>query len=99
VPNDRSATIGRRTQEGKQPMNMQTLTAFFMWCTIINGGILIFWTMFLVFARDFVYRIQHKWFPIPRETYDVVIYAFLGLFKLLFLVFSLTPYLALLIVG
>ena len=80
-------------------MNMQTLTAFFMWCTIINGGILIFWTMFLVFAPDFVYRIQHTWFPIPREAYDVVIYAFLGLFKLLFLVFSLTPYLALLIVG
>jgi len=80
-------------------MAMQTLTAFFLWCTIINGGILILWTLFLVFAPDFVYRIQNRWFPIPRETYDVVIYAFLGLFKLLFLVFSVTPYLALLIVG
>ena len=80
-------------------MNMQTLTAFFLWCTLINGGILIFWTLFLVFAPDFVYRIQNRWFPIPRETYDVVIYAFLGLFKLLFLVFSVTPYVALLIIG
>ena len=80
-------------------MAMQTLTAFFLWCTLINGGILILWTLFLVFAPDFVYRIQNRWFPIPRETYDVVIYAFLGLFKLLFLVFSVTPYLALLIVG
>ena len=80
-------------------MAMQTLTAFFLWCTLINGGILILWTLFLVFAPDFLYRIQNRWFPIPRQTYDVVIYGFLGLFKLLFLVFSVTPYLALLIVG
>jgi Family of unknown function (DUF6868) len=80
-------------------MAMQTLTAFFLWCTLINGGILILWTLFLVFAPDFLYRIQNRWFPIPRQIYDVVIYAFLGLFKLLFLVFSVTPYLALLIVG
>ena len=80
-------------------MAMQTLTAFFLWCTLINGGILILWTLFLVFAPDFLYRIQNRWFPIPRQTYDVVIYAFLGLFKLLFLVFGVTPYLALLIVG
>lgn len=80
-------------------MNIQMLTAFFMWCTIINGGILIFWTMFFVFAPDLVYRIQSYWFPIPRETYDVVVYAFLGLFKIVFLLFNVVPYVALLIVG
>ena len=80
-------------------MAMQTLTAFFLWCTLINGGILILWTLFLVFAPDFLYRIQNRWFPIPRQTYDAIIYGFLGLFKLLFLVFSVTPYLALLIIG
>ena len=80
-------------------MNLHTLTAFFLWCTIINGVILILWTMFLVLAPDFLYRIQNRWFPIPRGTYDVVMYAFLGLFKILFLVFSVTPYAALLIVG
>ncbi len=37
--------------------------------------------------------------PIPREIFDVVIYAFLGLFKIVFLVFNAVPYLALLIVG
>ena len=25
-------------------MKIQKLVAFFMWCTIINGGLLIFWT-------------------------------------------------------
>jgi len=80
-------------------MDMQTLTAFFLWCTLINSGILILWMLFLVLAPDFLYRVQSRWFPIPRETYDVVMYAFFGLFKLLFLVFSVIPFVALLIVG
>lgn len=80
-------------------MDIQTLTTFFMWCTIINGALLVLWTTMCVLTPDLVYRTQSKWFPIPRETFDVVIYAFLGLFKILFLVFNLVPYLALLIVG
>ena len=80
-------------------MNVQTLTTFFMWCTIINGCIFILWTVFLLFAPDLVYRIQNKWFPIPRENYNVIIYSFLGLFKIVFLVFNVVPYIALLIVG
>ena len=80
-------------------MDIQTLTTFFMWCTIINGGILILWTTFLVFTPDFVYRIQSKWFPVPRETWNVVIYSFLGAFKIVFIVFNITPYITLLILG
>ncbi|MFQ5683506.1 MAG: DUF6868 family protein [Candidatus Binatia bacterium] len=80
-------------------MDIQTLTTFFMWCTIINAGILILWIVFFVFAPDFVYRTQSTWFPIPRETFDVVLYSFLGLFKVVFLVFNLVPYVALLIVA
>ena len=80
-------------------MDIQTLTSFFMWCTILNGGLLFYWTMFCIFAPDLVYRMQSKWFPLPRETFDVVIYGFLGVFKMVFIVFNLVPYLALLIVG
>jgi hypothetical protein len=80
-------------------MDIQTVTEFFMWCTIINGGLVILWTGFSVFAPDTVYRTQSKWFPISRETYNVVMYSFLGLFKIVFLVFNVVPYVALLIVG
>jgi len=80
-------------------MDIQTLTSFFMWCTIINGGIFVLWTVFLLFAPDLVYRTQRNWFPIPRETYNVIIYSFLGLFKIVFLVFNVVPYVALLLVG
>jgi hypothetical protein len=52
-----------------------------------------------ILARDLVYCMQSKWFPIPRETFNEVIYTFLGLFKIFFLVFNVVPYVALLIVG
>lgn len=81
-------------------MDIQTLTKFFMWCTIINGGLLGLWTVALMIAPSLVYRTQRKWFPLPQEkTFSVVMYGFLGIFKILFLIFNVVPYLALLIVG
>lgn len=80
-------------------MDMQTLTAFFKYCTIISGCIYLFWALFLFFASDFTYRMQSKWFPISRNSYDTVIHCFLGTFKIFYIMFSITPFLALLIIG
>ena len=80
-------------------MDIQTLTIFFNWCTIINGSILMLWAEFTMFAPDLGYRTQSIWFPIPRETFNVVIYVFLGVFKIFFLMFNAVPYLAQLIMG
>ncbi len=76
-------------------MDLQILTTFFMWCTIINGSIMIFWALLLVFTPDYIYHMQSKWFPVPRETFNIIMYAFLGLFKIVFIVFNLIPYIAL----
>ncbi len=80
-------------------MDIYTLTRIFMWCTIMNGGLLILWTVVCLIAPNLVYRTQSRWFAIPREIFNVVIYSFLGLFKILFLMFNLVPYLALRIVS
>jgi hypothetical protein len=79
-------------------MEIQTVTRVFMWCTIINGSLLVLWILMCTLAPDLVYRMQSKWFPVPRETFNVVIYSFLGLFKIVFLFLNVVPYLALLIV-
>lgn len=79
-------------------MDIQLLTKFFMWCTVINGGLLFLWTVFTMFTPDLVCRLQNNWYPIPRETYNVIIYSFLGLFKVFLLVFNAVPYVALLII-
>jgi len=43
--------------------------------------------------------LQSRWFPIPREAYDVTIYAFLGGFKIVVIVFDVVSYVALSIIG
>jgi len=80
-------------------MDIQMLTRFFMWCTILNGGLLILSFLFCAFAGDWVHRMHSIWFPMPRETFNVVIYSFIGLFKIVFLVFNVAPWVALLIIG
>lgn len=80
-------------------MDLPTLTRIFMWCTIINGALLLLWISIFALDRDLVYRTQTRWFPITQETFVVVFYSFLGVFKIFFLVFNLVPYVALLIVG
>ncbi|TWT79242.1 hypothetical protein CA13_06400 [Planctomycetes bacterium CA13] len=80
-------------------MNIEMLQSFFMWCTILNGSLLVFWIGACVIAPDAVYRTQHKFFPISKDVFTIAIYCFLGLFKLMFLVFNLVPYIALLMIG
>lgn len=79
-------------------MDQNTLILFFQWCVIINGGLLIVWTCALAFVPDLVYRLQSRWVPLSRQEFTALMYAFLALFKILFLIFNLVPYLVLLII-
>ena len=79
-------------------MDIQALTAFFMWCTIINGALLFLSAILFVLVPGCMYRMQSRWYPVSQETFNTVYYSFLGVFKLLFIIFNLTPYVALLII-
>lgn len=80
-------------------MDLVTLRAFFMWCTIINGGFLILTALVFTFAGNLIYRVHSRWFKMPREAFNIVTYSFLGLYKIFLLVFCLVPYVVLLILG
>ena len=80
-------------------MDTQTLAAVLGWCTAINFGLLILWGLMFMIAPGLVYRTQSKWFPLSQETFHVVFYSFLAVFKIVVVVFNLVPYLALRIVG
>ncbi len=80
-------------------MDIETLTSFFMWCTILNGALLIYAAVMCLFAADFIYRMHSRWFPMSRETFTIALYAWLGLFKIGFFIFNVVPFVALLIVG
>ena len=70
-----------------------------MCCTIMNGSLLVLWITMCIVAPDLVYSTQSQWVPIPPDAFNVVIYSFLEMFKIVFLVFNVTPYVTLLIVG
>jgi len=80
-------------------MDIQTLTAFFMWCTILNVALLLLSSLMCIFFGDFSYRMNHRFFSISREAFNVAIVSFIGLFKILVIVFNIVPYVVLLIIG
>lgn len=80
-------------------MDIQKLTSFFMWCTIINGVLLVLGILGTTLGPDLGADMQGRWFQIPRETVNVVIYMLLGVFKIFWLVFNLVPYVALRVIG
>ena len=79
-------------------MGIYAIRAFFMWCTIINVGLLVLCCLVWIFLRDFSYQMNNRMFSISRETFKVAFMSFIGLYKIFFTFFNLVPYLALLII-
>jgi len=80
-------------------MDIVSVRAFFMWCTIMNGAFLVISFLICASAGDWIYRMHSRWFPISRAAFNVAIYSFVGLYKVFVLAFNLVPYIALVIVG
>ncbi len=80
-------------------MDVETVQQFFMWCTIINVGLLIVSFVLCACAGDWIYQKHSRWFPISRDSFNVVIYSILAAFKTLVIMFNLVPYLALVILA
>ena len=74
---------------------MVQLTEFLKWCTILNGSLLVFWTLCVFLVPDLVYRTQNRFIAIDRDRYNIAMYAFLGAFKILFLFFNVSPWIVL----
>jgi hypothetical protein len=53
----------------------------------------------LAFAGDFVYRMHRKWFSISRETFNVVLYSFIGMYKIIVIAINAVPCAVLAIIG
>ena len=80
-------------------MDLETLQSFFMWCTIINVALFSFWMLWYTMAPDLVYRLQRPWIRSSQEQFHLVMYCYLGLFKILVLIFNFVPFIALLIIN
>jgi len=80
-------------------MNINLLHSFFLWCTLIDGGVLLLTVIVTVLFRDLAYRIQSKFYPISREAFDMTMYAGVGIMKLFWIFFNVTPLVSLYILN
>jgi len=79
-------------------MDIQTLITLFMWCTIITGALFVFSVVMFMLVPDLAASVHGKLFSIPQESVGIAAYSLIGVYKILFLVFNVVPYVALLIV-
>jgi len=69
------------------------------WCTLINVGLMIFSFVILCAMRSFVYKMHTRWFPMSEHTFNAIVYSYLGVYKIMIIVFNLVPWLALVIIS
>jgi hypothetical protein len=76
-------------------MNVELARSFFMWCSIINYGLLIMWCALFVFAHDSYKNFNEIMLRRKIEHFDTLHYAGIGLFKLGIILFNLVPWIVL----
>ena len=78
-------------------MTIAELTTFLGWCTVINSGLLFFWGIVLAAVPDLAYQLQIRFTTknMERKEWDLIMYGFLAVFKILVVVFNLVPWIAL----
>ena len=79
-------------------MTLDQWTALLGWCLVINYAVLLVSTLYLVIFREGGLRLHSRLFGLPESRIMEISFQYLAGYKLLLLVFNLTPWLALQIV-
>ena len=79
-------------------MNLDQLTELFKWMTIINICILVSSSVLIMLLKKIMYKMHGKLFGIKESNVALVAYEYLGMYKVLVLVFNITPYISLLLI-
>jgi hypothetical protein len=82
----------------RKVMNIEIVRSFFLWCTVINFGLLLVWALLFLFARDGLLRLSVKWVHVSAEQFDVLNVAGITLYKMGVLLFNLVPCIVLYII-
>lgn len=75
--------------------NLNEMTLFFGWCSVINIGILMLTSISLTLFRTSITNIHAKLMQVEAKTLPSLYFNYLANYKIFVLVFNLVPYLAL----
>ncbi|WP_413230619.1 DUF6868 family protein [Halobacteriovorax sp. RT-2-2] len=76
-------------------MNFETFTSFLGYCSIINMSFLLLSTFMILVLKKQVIEIHSSMFGIKEKKLPKMYFKYLANFKLLVIVFNITPYLVL----
>jgi len=79
-------------------MNIEQLTEFFKWMSIINVGIFVLSSILIMLLKGIMCIMHGKLFGIKEDKVAIVSYGYLGIYKVLVIVFNIVPYVSLLLI-
>lgn len=74
---------------------IEAMREFLGWCSVINIGLLIFSSIFLVLLRGPISRIHGKMLNLDESDLSRAYLQFLAQYKIVIIVFTIVPYFAL----
>ena len=80
-------------------MTLDSVQPFLLRCLVINYGILLLWFLAFWFGHDWMFKLHSRWFQMSRERFDSIHYVCMAVYKVGILLFNLTPYVALRLIG
>ena len=80
-------------------MELQHIESFIGWCTVINIAILLLSTILIAALRKPIMRIHTKILPLSEEELLKAYFHYLAIYKIGIILFNLTPYIALILMG
>jgi hypothetical protein len=72
-------------------MDVILLRDFFLWCTVINYGILLWWFLWFLLAHDWLHKLHGRWFRMTIEQFDATHYWGMAVYKIGIFLFNLVP--------
>jgi hypothetical protein len=76
-------------------MDINEITVFFGWCTLINMSIYTFSSLFIIVLKRFTMNLHSKLMGMNAKKLPALYFKYLGNYKIAILIFNLAPYLAL----
>tara|TARA_B100001989_G_C24547169_1_gene471707 strand:- start:3621 stop:3872 length:252 start_codon:yes stop_codon:yes gene_type:complete len=76
-------------------MTIETLTAFFGWCSVLNVGLLIFTVLALLVMRNFAVKTHSQMFGVNPDDLPKMYFTYVANYKIAIIMLNIVPYCAL----
>ena len=80
-------------------IDIDQVTSFFGWCSAINLAIYTFSALYIALFRNFTVRIHSKFSGVDASKLPILYFQYLANYKIIILVFTVVPYIALTLMG